>query len=97
MNDSIDSAALREITGMETTFDVSVEMGATPERIRSGVKQWFGWYDRKYRRFKGLEETGDPLADDPDFQPRTPEEIRQYNKALKEQLEAEKRRNKGDG
>lgn len=88
---------MRDITGIETTFDVSVEMGATKERINSGIKQWYGWYDRKFKRFEGLEAAGDPLADDPDFQPKTPEEIRRYNKALKEQLEEERRRKNGGG
>lgn len=86
---------LREITGVETTFDVSVEMGATKERILSGVKQWYGWYDRKYRKFEGREIDANPLADDPDFQPQTPEEERRYRRDLEEQLKAERAKQDG--
>ena len=86
---------LRDITGYETTFDVAEAMGGTRERMESGLKQWFAWYDRKYKRFKGLEAAGDPLLDDPDFMPRTAEEQREYNKALREQLEEERRRKDG--
>ncbi|MEM1451556.1 MAG: zinc-ribbon domain-containing protein [Planctomycetota bacterium] len=86
---------LRDITGIETTFDVSIEMGATKERIESGIKQWFGWYDRNYRKFDGLADEGDPLADDPDFQPQTAEELRKYNRELRKQLEEEKARKDG--
>ena len=86
---------LRDITGYETTFDVAEAMGGTRERMESGLKQWFAWYDRKYKRFKGLEAAVDPLLDDPDFMPRTAEEQREYNKALREQLEEERRRKDG--
>lgn len=41
---------LTEITGHQTTFRVSL-LGATEERQESGVKQWFGWYERKFKRF----------------------------------------------
>lgn len=87
--------ALRDITGHETTFVVSEAMGGTPERIKSGLKQWFAWYDRKYKRFEGLEEAGDPLMDDPDFAPKTKEEMREYNRALREQMEEERSRKNG--
>ena len=30
------------------TFEANVALGATRERIESGVKQWFAWYDKKY-------------------------------------------------
>lgn len=53
---------LEEITGAQTTFAVATEMGETQERIDSGIKQWFGWYDRKYKRFKDQE---DEVAVDP--------------------------------
>lgn len=87
--------ALRDITGYETTFVVAEAMGGTQERIESGLKQWFAWYDRKYKRFEGLEEVGDPLMDDPDFQPKTKEELREYNRALREQMEADRSRKNG--
>jgi len=87
--------ALRDITGYETTFVVSEAMGGTQERIKSGLKQWFAWYDRKYKRFDGLEEAGDPLMDDPDLAPKTKEEMREYNRALREQMEEERSRKNG--
>ncbi len=87
--------ALRDITGHETTFVVSEAMGGTQERIKSGLKQWFAWYDRKYKRFDGVEEAGDPLLDDPDFEPKTKEELRQYNRALRQQMEEERSRKNG--
>ena len=45
------SKALGRITGHRTTFDVSELLGATRERQESGLKQWFGWYDRRFKRF----------------------------------------------
>ncbi len=42
---------LGDITGHIATFRVSELMGATKERQESGLKQWFGWYDRKFKRF----------------------------------------------
>ncbi len=87
--------ALRDITGHETTFVVSEAMGGTQERIKSGLKQWFAWYDRKYKRFDGVEAAGDPLMDDPDFEPKTKEELREYNRALREQMEEERSRKNG--
>lgn len=85
---------LRDITGNETTFVVDVSMGGTKERIDSGLKQWYGWYDRKFKRFDGLEVSGDPLMDDPNFVPRTPEERRKYQKNLEEQLRLEREKNR---
>ena len=83
--------ALTDITGARTTFTVAVEMGGTQERIESGIKQWYGWYDRKYKRFQVEEEAYvDPLLNDPSFKPQTPEEVRQYQKALKEAEDAKK-------
>ncbi|QDV07055.1 hypothetical protein Poly30_25740 [Planctomycetes bacterium Poly30] len=87
---------LEEITEHRTTFAVAVEMGSTQERIESGIKQWFGWYDRKYKRFQETDEpAGDPLLNDPDFKPETDEERRLYEKA-KQEAERE-RKKKADG
>ncbi|MGK0482674.1 MAG: putative RNA-binding Zn-ribbon protein involved in translation (DUF1610 family) [Planctomycetota bacterium] len=73
---------LTDITDFQTTFAVAVQMGSTKERIESGIKQWFGWYDRKYRRFAVDDEpAADPLLDDPNFVPTTPEERRVYELA----------------
>ncbi len=89
---------LSDITGYRTTFAVATQMGESQERIESGIKQWYGWYDRKYKRFKADaddEIVSDPLLDDPDFKPETPEEAREYNRALAER-EAELKK-KADG
>lgn len=84
---------LTDITSYRTTFAVATEMGETQERIESGIKQWYGWYDRKYKRFEVEEkdEVVDPFLNDPHFKPQTPEEVRQYQKALKEAEDAKKK------
>ena len=74
--------ALSDITGYVTTFKVHELLGATRERQESGLKQWFGWYDRKYNRFverqeQGLEEV-DALLDQ--FEPRSEKERREFEK-----------------
>jgi predicted Zn finger-like uncharacterized protein len=79
---------LTDITDNHTTFAVATEMGETQERIESGIKQWYGWYDRKYKKFKSQTDEAvvtDPLLDDPDLKPQTPEEAREYNRALAEE------------
>ncbi|MDP6954607.1 MAG: zinc-ribbon domain-containing protein [Planctomycetota bacterium] len=43
---------LTDMTGYITTFKVHELLGATRERQESGLKQWFGWYDRKFKRFE---------------------------------------------
>jgi predicted Zn finger-like uncharacterized protein len=75
---------LSDITGYVTTFDVHELMGATRERQESGLRQWFGWYDRKYKRFEGRVEEQDPLYD-ADFQPRNEAERIEYEKWKREQ------------
>ncbi|MEZ6004530.1 MAG: zinc-ribbon domain-containing protein [Planctomycetota bacterium] len=42
--------ALMDITGHQTTYNLDL-FGATVERQQSGLKQWFGWYDRKFKKF----------------------------------------------
>ena len=44
------SRTLTDITDHQTTLKLQL-MGGTEERQDSGVKQWFGWYDRKFKRF----------------------------------------------
>lgn len=82
---------LQDVTGYLTTFDVHVAMGTTEERQQSGIAQWFGWYDRKFKRYwneaggaaeAALEE--DPFWNDPDFQPRNEKERREFEKLRKE-------------
>jgi len=69
---------LSDITEYQTTFVVHVAMGGTQERIDSGIKQWFGWYDRKWKRFwreaDEREEEIDPFWDNPDYKPRNENE-----------------------
>ena len=74
--------ALRGITGHYTTFDPMSGDEKTEERRQSGIKQWFGWYNRKGKRFteKKFEEDGIDTA----LQPRSAGEQRAYEKALKD-------------
>ncbi|MDE0913928.1 MAG: hypothetical protein OSB57_01970 [Planctomycetota bacterium] len=69
---------LSDITEYQTTFVVHVAMGGTQERIDSGIKQWFGWYDRKWKRFwrevDEKEEEIDPFWDNPSYKPRNENE-----------------------
>ncbi|MCP3919456.1 MAG: hypothetical protein GY711_28290 [bacterium] len=86
---------MSEITGYQTTFKVHELMGTTRERQESGLKQWFGWYDRKWKKFKGSggrEEGDDPLWDDPDFKPRNEKERREF-----ERLRHEREQNQSGG
>lgn len=87
---------LVEITGEEkNTFEISEAMGGTKERIASGVKQWFAWYERKFDRFEMPEdeETIDPLLDDPDFKPLNERERR----LLQEERKKRDQKKSGDG
>lgn len=90
--------SLREITGFETTFEANVALGATRERIESGVKQWFAWYDKKYKRFTGptVPDSVDAdsiFLDDPDFEPANDRERALYQKAKREREKREKQNN----
>ena len=79
---------LSEITGHYTTFKPMVGgVGTSEERRQSGIKQWFGWYNRKGKRF--TENKQEDLIDS-EFKPRNAKEQREYERALKE-LEKEKR------
>lgn len=75
---------LQEITGYQTTFKVSELMGATRERQESGLMQWFGWYDRKYKRFTGNKTQSEDLMDDPSFTPRSAQERRDLERAKRD-------------
>jgi hypothetical protein len=76
---------LTEMTGYNTTFKPDESLGATKERIESGLKQWFGWYDRKYKKFTGQPTPlDDPLLDDPNWQPRTEKERLEFERARRE-------------
>jgi len=75
-------SVLTDMTGYLTTYKPSVQLGTTEERMDSGLKQWFGWYDRKYKKYTGQPEpTEDPLFDDPDWQPRTERERSDFERA----------------
>ncbi len=59
---------LTKITGYENiTFRAAEALGGTTERSESGILQWFGWYDRRYRNFKGNPNTVQAAEDDPFF------------------------------
>lgn len=77
---------LQMITDWNTSYDVHAAMGTTVERQASGIKQWFGWYQKKYKKFWREAESfeADPFFDDPDFQPRNEKERREFEKARRE-------------
>ncbi|MEZ6016572.1 MAG: zinc-ribbon domain-containing protein [Planctomycetota bacterium] len=76
---------LFELTNYNTTFKPDESLGATKERIESGLKQWFGWYDRKYKKYDGKPSLADdPLMDDPDWQPRTERERQEFERIKRE-------------
>ncbi len=77
---------LTEMTGYVTTFKPDESLGATKERIESGLKQWFGWYDRRYKKYTGRPQAGDdPMLDDPSWQPRDEREKRDFEEARRAQ------------
>jgi len=77
---------LKDITGYSTTVALEA-MGGTQERLDSGMKQWFYWYDRKYKRFKGIDEAKltDGLEAITDMDDLSERERRDYEKAKREQ------------
>lgn len=78
---------LGDITGYVTTFSAHQALGATEERRESGVKQWFGWYNRKFKKFEGRDEAADELEEALEI--LSPAERKAYEKMLR-QLEADK-------
>lgn len=76
---------LTEITGYITTFKAHEALGATDERRSSGVRQWFSWYHRRYKRFSCETEVKTEEAE-PGllFEPKTEQERRDYERALRE-------------
>ena len=73
---------LGDLTGYLTTFDVHDAMGGSKERRESGLLQWFGWYDRKWKKYTGppsFDGVPDPLSD---LKPRNEKEAREFEKAL---------------
>lgn len=76
---------LTDMTGYLTTYKPAIQLGSTEERMDSGLKQWFGWYDRKYKKFTGQPAPADdPMLDDPDWQPRDERERREVERARRE-------------
>jgi len=70
---------LMDMTGYITTFKVSTVLGGTKERSESGLKQWFGWYDRKWKRFEGPPEPEDPFFG---MEPLTDKERREIERDM---------------
>lgn len=56
---------LGDITGYVTTFSAHEALGASKERRDSGVRQWFGWYNRKFKRFEARTPEAEPEEADP--------------------------------
>jgi predicted Zn finger-like uncharacterized protein len=72
---------LSDLTGYVTTFSAHEALGATKERRDSGVRQWFGWYTRKFNRFEGRAVETDNLEDVIEF--KSDRERREYEKTLR--------------
>jgi predicted Zn finger-like uncharacterized protein len=85
---------LADITGYVTSFKAHDALGATKERRDSGVRQWYGWYNKKFKKFDQREDDIDLLEEAIEF--KTDAERREYEKykRLTEQEEANKNPNK---
>jgi len=68
---------LSDMTGYITTYKPDVSLGTTEERMDSGLKQWFGWYDRKYLKYDGKPSN---VGEDPEWEPRDEMERRQLER-----------------
>ena len=77
---------LMEVTGYVTTFNPNEALGGTDERRASGVKQWFFWYNRHFKKFEAKAEETDLLEEG--WEPKTEAEKREYEK-MKRKIEAE--------
>jgi len=77
---------LLDMTDYVTTYTPHVAMGGTEERQDSGLKQWFGWYDRKFKRYQGPDagsaDEVDPLLEG--FEARNAQEAREIRRAIEE-------------
>lgn len=85
---------LADITGYVTSFKAHDVLGATKERRDSGVRQWYGWYNKKFKKFEARAEETDALDEEIEF--KSERERREYEKykRLIEQEEANKNPNK---
>jgi predicted Zn finger-like uncharacterized protein len=78
--------SLSDITGYVTSFKAHDALGATKERRDSGVRQWWGWYNKHFKKFEGRVEEVDGLEEVIEF--KSERERREYEKA-KRQIEQE--------
>ena len=74
---------LTQITAYATTFKAHEALGGTDERRSSGVKQWFSWYHRKFKRFE-CETSAATEEEELLFEPKTDQERRDLERALRE-------------
>ena len=74
---------LTDITGYATTFKAHEALGATEQRRNSGVKQWFSWYHRRFRKFQ-CETTTAPAEEETLFEPLNERERRDLERAKRE-------------
>jgi predicted Zn finger-like uncharacterized protein len=80
--------ALYDLTDFITTWKPHEALGATKERQESGLRQWFSWYDRKFRRFEGPAEQPDMLEEL--LAPKNEEEARELERYRRQHEEAER-------
>ena len=74
---------LTEITGYATTFKAHEALGATEQRRNSGVKQWFSWYHRRFRKFQCESTTVSP-EEETLFKPLNERDRRDLERAKRE-------------
>ena len=74
---------LTDITGHATTFKAHEALGATEQRRNSGVKQWFSWYHRRFRKFQ-CETTTASSEEETLFEPLNERERRDLERAKRE-------------
>jgi predicted Zn finger-like uncharacterized protein len=85
---------LSDLTGYVTSFKAHDALGATQERRDSGVRQWYGWYNKHFKKFEERVEETDGLEEQIEF--KSERERREYEKykLLIEQEEANKNPNR---
>lgn len=74
---------LTQLTGYVTTFKAHEALGGTDQRRSSGVKQWFSWYHRRFKRFE-CTTAAEPEEEELLFEPKTEQERRDLERARRE-------------
>ncbi|MFT7667730.1 MAG: putative Zn finger-like uncharacterized protein [Planctomycetota bacterium] len=81
---------LGDLTGYVTSFKAHDALGATQERRDSGVRQWWGWYEKHFKKFEAREESVDGLEENLKFGSERERAEYERSKRMIEQEEADK-------